>query len=114
MCNFMLIFAAFNQQASNMYHDMGYPSHGYTNYLAQFESNSYRETVPYMQHFAGVPMSQTPLPVPVPPPPPPPYTDDPMHHQHMAMMQSHDNRTWYQPPIGSTPQPDHRYTSISV
>lgn len=105
-CAYLLIFAASNQQTPNMYHDMGYPFHGYTNYLTQFESNTYREPVPYMHHMSGVPMSQPP-PQPVPPPPPPSYTDDPMH---MAMMQSHDNRAWYQPPI--TPQPDLRYSFL--
>nr|AUO38590.1 methoprene-tolerant [Sitodiplosis mosellana] len=90
-----------------MYHEMGYPSHSYTNYLGQFESNTYAEPVHYMQNLSAAIPASSVAALPPPPPPPPPYTSDPMHHQHMAMMQSHENRTWYQPPIAVTPQPDH-------
>lgn len=85
---------------------MGYPSHSYANYLAQFESSAYGESVHYMHHLPSVA-------VPPPPPPQPSYANDSIHqhhHQHMAMMQSHENRTWYQTPIEATSQTDHRYS----
>lgn len=90
---------ALNQPASIMYHDMGYPSHSYANYLAQYESNAYGDSAHYAHHLSAVP---------VPPPPPPYANESPMHHQHLAMMQPQENRTWYQPPIAVTPQSDHR------
>lgn len=111
---------AFNQQASTMYHDMGYPSHGYANYLAQYESSSYGDATHFMHHLSSVPVgSQLPVPslaAPPPPPPPPlpppPYANEPLHqHQHLPIMHhSPENRTWYQPPMAITPHSDHRYT----
>lgn len=107
-----LIFVALNQQTSIMYHDMGYPSHAYPNYLTQFNSNAYGDPVHYMQHLS------TAVPVSTPPPspllPPLSYTNDLMqhhhhHHQHRSMM-PHENRIWYQPPIAIMPQLDHRYS----
>lgn len=91
-----------------MYHDMGYPSHSYANYLGQFESNAYGEPVHYMHHLSAAVPASASTAVAAQAPPPPSYTSDSMHHQHTAMMQSHENRTWYQPPI--TPQSDHRYS----
>lgn len=97
---------------------MGYPSHSYANYLGQFESNAaYGDPVHYMHHLsAAAPTTvaaATTTTAPPPPPPAPPYANDPLHHQHMAMIHSHENRTWYQPPIAVTPQLDHRYSFIS-
>lgn len=107
---------AFNQQASTMYHDMGYPSHGYSNYLAQYESSSYGDATHFMHHLSSVPVgSQLPVPSLVPPPPPPlpppPYADDPLHQrQHLPIMHPPpESRTWYQPPLAVTPHSDHRY-----
>lgn len=97
-------FLALNQQTNNMYHDMGYPSHNYANYLTQFEPSGYGEPVHYMHHLSGV---SVPTSTPTPPPP---YNNQ-MHHQHLAMMQSHENRTWYQPPIAATSHTDHRYST---
>lgn len=97
------------QQSSIMYHDMGYPSHSYANYLVQYESNAYSDSVHYMHHLTAIPVPPQP-----PIPPPPPYVNnDPMHHHHLAMMQSQENQTWYQPPIAVTPHADHRYTETS-
>lgn len=118
------VCVAFNQQASTMYHDMGYPSHGYANYLAQYESSSYGDPTHFMHHLSSVPVgSQLPVPslaAPPPPPPPPPlplpYASDPLHqhphqHQHLPIMHSSsETRAWYQPPLAITPHSDHRYT----
>lgn len=112
---------ALNQPASNMYHDMGYPSHSYANYLAQYESNTYGDATHFMHHLSTVPVGSQ-LPIPPPPPPPlpsqqphplsSPYTTDALHqHQHLAIMHMPENRTWYQPPICVTPHSDHRYCS---
>lgn len=97
-----------------MYHDMGYPSHNYANYLAQYESSSYGDAAHFMHHLSTVPVgsqsSLTPQPPQPPPPPPPPYTNDPLHqHQHLPIMHPAENRTWYQPPMAVTPHTDHRY-----
>lgn len=104
LCYNSAFSVASNQPEPNMYHDMGYPSHSYANYLAQYESNAYGDSAHFTHHLAAVPLP--------PPPPPPPYTSDPMHHQHLAMMQPQQNRTWYQPPIAVTPQIDHRYCYV--
>lgn len=114
-----------------MYHDMGYPSHNYAaNYLTPYgdmmNTNAYgrndggngggvggsNDSIHFMRHLSTVPTSPSTVPSSIPSimNNSQSFSHDSMHHHShaMAMMQTHENRTWYQPPIAAVSQPDHR------